>query len=112
MEYSLEEKKEIVQKIIDKHLPKDVSFSVDQLNEEMLDLLIMFLIEKNEETKKSLRNKMLEKSKESLKELNIQLLKIQELSEKIEIIPTFREKLQDSEWVVKSTNSLNDLINE
>jgi hypothetical protein len=97
MGYSLEEKKEIVQRIIDKHLPKGVNFSVDQLNEEMLDLLIMFLIEKDEDTKKSLRKEILEKSKESSKELNIQLLKIQELSEKIEVIPTFREELEESD---------------
>jgi hypothetical protein len=97
MGYTIEEKKEIVQKIIDKHLSKDVNFSVDSLEEDSLNLLIQYLIENDVEKKKSLRNKMLERAIESSKELNVKLIQVQELSEKIEIIPSYREKLEKSE---------------
>ena len=112
MGYTIEEKKEIVQKIIDKHLSKDVNFSVDSLEEDSLNLLIQYLIENDVEKKKSLRNKMLERARESSKELNVKLIQVQELSEKIEIIPSNREKLEKSEWIINSDNLLNNLANE
>lgn len=112
MGYTIEEKKEIVQKIIDKHLSKDVNFSVDSLEENSLNLLIQYLIENDVEKKKSLRNKMLERARESSKELNVKLIQVQELSEKIEIIPSYREKLEKSEWIINSDNLLNNLANE
>lgn len=112
MGYTIEEKKEIVQKIIDKHLSKDVNFSVDSLEEDSLNLLIQYLIENDVEKKKSLRNKMLERAIESSKELNVKLIQVQELSEKIEIIPSYREKLEKSEWIINSDNLLNNLANE
>ncbi len=112
MGYTIEEKKEIVQKIIDKHLSKDVNFSVDSLEEDSLNLLIQYLIENDVEKKKSLRNKMLERARESSKELNVKLIQVQELSEKIEIIPSYREKLEKSEWIINSDNLLNNLANE
>jgi hypothetical protein len=34
------------------------------------------------------------------------------LSEKIEIIPSYREKLEKSEWIINSDNLLNNLANE
>jgi hypothetical protein len=40
---------------------------------------------------------MLERARESSKELNVKLIQVQELSEKIEIIPSYREKLEKSE---------------
>ena len=112
MGYTIEEKKEIVQKIIDKHLSKDVNFSVDSLEENSLNLLIQYLIENDVEKKKSLRNKMLERAREASKELNVKLIQVQELSEKIEIIPSYREKLEKSEWIINSDNLLNNLANE
>ena len=112
MGYTIEEKKEIVQKIIDKHLSKDVNFSVDSLEEDSLNLLIQYLIENDVGKKKSLRNKMLERARESSKELNVKLIQVQELSEKIEIIPSYREKLEKSEWIINSDNLLNNLANE
>lgn len=112
MGYTIEEKKEIVQKIIDKHLSKDVNFSVDSLEEDSLNLLIQYLIENDVGKKKSLRNKMLERARESSKELNVKLIQVQELSEKIEIIPSYREKLGKSEWIINSDNLLNNLANE
>ena len=112
MGYTIEEKKEIVQKIIDKHLSKDVNFSVSSLEEDSLNLLIQYLIENDVEKKKSLRNKMLERARESSKELNVKLIQVQELSEKIEIIPSYREKLEKSEWIINSDNLLNNLANE
>jgi len=112
MGYTIEEKKEIVQKIIDKHLSKDANFSVDSLEEDSLNLLIQYLIENDVEKKKSLRNKMLERARESSKELNVKLIQVQELSEKIEIIPSYREKLEKSEWIINSDNLLNNLANE
>lgn len=112
MGYTIEEKKEIVQKIIDKHLSKDVNFSVDSLEEDSLNLLIQYLIENDVEKKKSLRTKMLERARESSKELDVKLIQVQELSEKIEIIPSYREKLEKSEWIINSDNLLNNLANE
>lgn len=112
MGYTIKEKKEIVQKIIDKHLSKDVNFSIDSLEEDSLNLLIQYLIENDVEKKKSLRNKMLERARESSKELNVKLIQVQELSEKIEIIPSYREKLEKSEWIINSDNLLNNLANE
>lgn len=112
MGYTIKEKKEIVQKIIDKHLSKDVNFSIDSLEEDSLNLLIQYLIENDVEKKKSLRTKMLERARESSKELDVKLIQVQELSEKIEIIPSYREKLEKSEWIINSDNLLNNLANE
>ena len=97
MNYSIEEKKEILQWIINKHLKKGESFSVKDFDEEMLDLLITYLIQKDEVKKKEIRNEIKKKRENASHELESQFFEVESLSEKIETIPSFRKLLEEQD---------------
>lgn len=112
MNYSIEEKKEILQSIINKHLKKGESFSVKNFDEETIDLLIIYLLQKDEVKKKEIREKILIKSKNASYELESQFFEVESLAEKIETIPSFREALEEQDCIINSDCSLQKLKTE
>ena len=63
----------------------------------MLDLLITYLIQKDEVKKKEIRNEIKKKRENASHELESQFFEVESLSEKIETIPSFRKLLEEQD---------------
>ena len=94
-EYSLDEKKREVQKILDSHL-WDQSFSVENFDEDMLSLLISLLTEKDDEKKKELREQVNDKIKTSERGLFSVYLWIHEVWDSMDTVRYSKSELRET----------------
>ena len=93
-EYSLDEKKGVVQKILDSHL-WDQSFSVENFDEDTLSLLIALLTEKDEEKQKELRSLVDERLKNSEDGLSSAYLWIHKIWDSMDVARHSRSELDE-----------------
>lgn len=110
-EYSLDEKKREVQKILDSHL-WDQSFSVENFDEDMLSLLISLLTEKDDEKKKELREQVNDKLRTSETELNGTYLWIRKVWDSIDAVKYSKSELNDLSYHIKNDRELESINNE
>lgn len=85
-EEQLKEFKEIIQKIINKYLPVESRFSVQDMNTEQIYYVASILSEKDEKKRNEIRTELEKKSKEANKKLKEDYLEILSLKEKYDNI--------------------------
>ena len=100
-EKELKECRETVQSIIDNHLPEDKRFSVENFSQEALYYISSFLLEKDEEKKKEIR----ENFQKEMAEINRnEQIKLRE--EYLEVIA----KKQEYDTIMNSFSDLDNLL--
>lgn len=110
-EYSLDEKKGVVQKILDSHL-WDQSFSVENFDEDMLSLLISLLTEKDDEKKKELREQVNDKIKTSERGLFSAYLWIHEVWDSMDTVRYSKSELNDLSYHIKNDKELDSISDQ
>ena len=85
-EEQLKEFKAIIQKIINKYLPVESRFSVQDMNTEQIYYIASILSEKDEKKRNEIRTELEKKSKEANKKLKEDYLEILSLKEKYDNI--------------------------
>lgn len=110
-EYSLDEKKREVQKILDSHL-WDQSFSVENFDEDMLSLLISLLTEKDDEKKKELREQVNDKIKTSERGLFSAYLWIHEVWDSMDTVRYSKSELNDLSYHIKNDKELDSISDQ
>jgi len=102
-EKELEECRKVVQDIIDKHLPEDKRFSVENFSQEWLYYISSFLLEKDEEKKEHLWKEFWSEMENINRQEQTKLRK-----DYLEIVT----KKQEYETIMKSFDGLKDIVDD
>lgn len=106
----LDEVKNQVQKILDKYLPVEQGFSVQNLNEESVFLLIDLLLEKDDLERWRIRFKIQEKIRENQMNIELDHEKILELRDKLSYLK--ENNFQNLNNLKNIVNADSDLDNQ
>ena len=108
----LSEVKTEVQKILDHYLPKDKSFSIQDLDEEATFLLIDLLLEKDDKKRKEIRTKI--EKEISLHKMNLEIdyEKIMEIKDKLTCLKNDFNDLDNLKNIVNSDVELGKQLDD
>lgn len=109
---TLQEAKAVLQKIIDKYLPEKEKFSVQEMNEEQVNFLVEFFLERDEIERDKIWARIeseIEESKSTISETMNEVKKIKELLDQEKLDKT---DLNDLMNLVKTENSFEQGLNE
>lgn len=100
-----------VQKILDKHLPEDQRFSIQDLDEEGTFLLIDLLLEKDDKKREETRRKI--EKKVSLHKMNLEIdfEKILEIKDKLSCLKNDFNDLDNLKNTVNTDTELDNQLN-
>lgn len=108
---NLSEIKAEVQKILDNHLEENQRFSIQDLDEESVFLLIDLLLEKDDKKKLGIRTIIEKNFKEHQKNIKIDFEKVLEIKDKLESIKNELNNLNDLKNIINSDLELNEQLN-
>ena len=108
----LNEVKKQVQTILDHHLPEEKRFSVEELNEEGLFLLIDLLLEKDDKKRENMFKDIKKRIKLAKKDLRITYTKILEIKDKVDYTKHNSKTLQDLWNSIESDNEFDSKLQD
>ena len=106
----LKEIKTEVQKILDNHLGENERFSIQDLDEDSVFLLIDLLLEKDDLKRKNILTKLKNKMKSTQMNFEIDYEKIKEIKENIDSLKTNFSNLGDLKNDINSDSELNNQL--
>ena len=109
---SLQEKKTIVQRIINNHLPEKERFSIDGLSNDKLEFLVEFLLEKDEIERDKIWARLEEEIEETKNNLKISTLEVQKIKDLLDHEKLEKWKLQNLLNLVHSEKELEQEIKD
>ena len=109
---SLQEKKTIVQRIINNHLPEKERFSIDGLSNDKLEFLVEFLLEEDEIERDKIWARLEEEIEETKNNLKISTLEVQKIKDLLDHEKLEKWKLQNLLNLVHSEKELEQEIKD
>ena len=109
---SLQEKKTIVQRIINNHLPEEERFSIDGLSNDRLEFLVEFLLEEDEIERNKIWVRLEEEIEETKNNLKISTLEVQKIKDLLDHEKLEKWKLQNLLNLVHSEKELEQEIKD
>lgn len=109
---SLQEKKTIVQRIINNHLPEKERFSIDGLSNDRLEFLVEFLLEEDEIERDKIWARLEEEIEETKNNLKISTLEVQKIKDLLDHEKLEKWKLQNLLNLVHSEKELEQEIKD
>lgn len=100
-----------VQKILDRHLPEDQRFSIQDLDEESTFLLIDLLLEKDEEKREQIRTKIQKKIKTNKMNIELDYENIMEIKDKLDYLKNDSNDLNNLKNTVNADSELDNQLN-
>lgn len=107
----LKEVKQEVQKILDNHLKEDQRFSIEDLDEDSVFLLIDLLLEKDDSKRKNIWKEIENKMKTTQMNFEIDYEKIMEIKENLSSLKTNFSDLGDLKNDINSDSELDKQLN-
>lgn len=109
---SLQEKKAIVQGIINNHLPEKERFSIDGLSNDKLEFLVEFLLGKDEIERDKIWARLEEEIEETKNNLKTNSLEVQKIKDLLNHEKLEKWELQNLLNLVSSGNELNQELKD
>lgn len=107
----LKEVKQEVQKILDNHLKEDQRFSIEDLDEDSVFLLIDLLLEKDDSKRKNIWTEIENKMKTTQMNFEIDYEKIMKIKENLSSLKTNFSDLGDLKNDINSESELDNQLN-
>ena len=100
-----------MQKIIDRHLPGDQSFFIQNLDEEATFLLIDLLIEKDQIEREKIRAKIEENIKSNKMDIELTNEEIMKIKDKLDFLKNNFNNLNELKNIIDSDSELDNHLN-
>lgn len=112
MDYDLDSIKDIIQEILDKHQPEENKFSVQELDEDSITILIQLLLERDIVKRETLWKEIESEYQKVSEDLKNTYNKILEIHDQVEITPQLGNSLEELKANIKNDKSLSQLEKE